>query len=187
MRTGLWAGAAAASVSLLLTATAQAEIFTPGLYTVLNYLGDAPDFKKIPGVEVPSYLDGAEVDAGWRFNRFYSVEASYAYDTGSKNLTGDTFRINVQTAAVDAMGYLPMGRSAWSLFGEAGVAATFSSTQADFPHRDSQTSFGGRAGGGLVYQFDDHLGVRIAGRYEWTGLSYMKSAAVGTFGLVWQR
>ena len=47
--------------------------------------------------------------------------------------------------------------------------------------------FGGRAGGGLQYQFDENLGLRVGGRYDWANLPNMKTAATFTVGLVWQR
>ena len=73
-------------LALLVAATISAradDIFTNGLYTVINYSGAYADFKKLPGVLTPSFLDGVEGDVGWRFNRFYSVEGSYSYYTGS--------------------------------------------------------------------------------------------------------
>jgi len=51
----------------------------------------------------------------------------------------------------------------------------------------NETRFGGRAGGGVLYQIDDNLGVRLSGRYEWTGLADMRSAAIFGVGVVWQR
>ena len=47
--------------------------------------------------------------------------------------------------------------------------------------------FGARAGGGLQYQFDENLGLRLGGRYDWTDLPNLRSATVFTVGLVWQR
>lgn len=48
-------------------------------------------------------------------------------------------------------------------------------------------SFGGRAGGGVQYQFDQDLGLRVGGRYELANLTNMKTTAVFAVGLVWQR
>src|SRR5580693_6936168 len=67
---------------------ADADPYIPGFYTVINYSGAFPDYRKIQGVSLPSELDGVEVDMGWRFNRFYSVEASYSYFNGQKNGNG---------------------------------------------------------------------------------------------------
>lgn len=82
---------AAAIVAACLAASGAAHadpIFTTGFYTVINYSGAYPDFKQFKNVNTPSYMDGVEADAGWRFNRYYSVEASYSYFTGSKQPAG---------------------------------------------------------------------------------------------------
>jgi Outer membrane protein beta-barrel domain len=163
-------------------------IFTDGFYTVIGYSGAYPDFKEIKGFHSPSYLDGVEADVGWRFNRYYSVEASYSYFTGSKNpMGGGSYTNTLQTGSIDALGYLPLGRlTPWALYADVGATMYFesASTASASDHSDD---FGGRAGGGLQYQFDQDLGLRVGGRYEWANLTNMKSAAVFTVGLVWQR
>ncbi len=170
------------------TGGAQAEIFTRGLYTVIGYSGARPDFKSIPNVATPSLLDGVEADIGWRFSRFYSVEASYSYFWGSKSSNGISFDSKLQTGSIDALGYLPLGReSPWALYGDIGATAYFASIQSVLLSSSHYTRFGARAGGGLQYQFDDSLGLRLSGRYEWANLPIMKSAEVVTLGLVWQR
>lgn len=180
--------AAALAASLCCAASARADdIFTTGLYTDLGYTGADPDFKKIANVYTPSFMDGVEADMGWRFNRFYSVEASYSYYTGAKNFVGTSFHNTLQTASIDGLGYLPLGyESQWALFGDAGGTAYFESygTVAGTAH---QTRFGARAGGGVQYQFTVDLGVRVEGRYDWADLSNMRSAKVFTIGLVWQQ
>ena len=175
---------------LAASASARADsIFTTGFYTVIGYSGAYPDFKQEIHVNTPSYLDGVEADAGWRFNRYYSIEASYSYFTGSKQPAGNptTFSNTLQTGSIDALGYLPLGRvTPWALFADVGGTGYFesASTASASSHANS---FGARAGGGLQYQFDQDLGLRVGGRYEWANLTNMKSAAVFTVGLVWQR
>jgi opacity protein-like surface antigen len=181
--------AAIVAAGIVAAGTARADsIFTTGLYTVINYSGAYPDFKEITGFHSPSYLDGVEADLGWRFNRYYSVEASYSYFTGSKNPAGGTsFTNTLQTGSIDALGYLPLGAvTPWALYADVGATGYFesASTASSSGHSNS---FGGRAGGGLQYQFDQDLGLRIGARYEWANLTNMKSAAVFAVGLVWQR
>src|SRR5271163_2606903 len=93
---------AAAIVAGCLAASAGARadpIFTTGFYTVIGYSGAYPDFKQELHVNTPSYMDGVEADVGWRFNRYYSVEASYSYFTGSTQPPGGTtFSNTLQTA-----------------------------------------------------------------------------------------
>jgi len=174
---------------LACTGGASAQgIFTPGLYTVINYSGAYPDFKQIAHVNTPSYMDGVEADIGWRFNRFYSIEASYSYFTGSTNPKGGTSATNtLQDGAIDAIGYLPLGPwRSWALYGDVGATWFFESVSSANSNGHADR-IGGRAGGGIQYQFEDDLGIRAGGRYEWANLPNMKSAAVFSIGLVWQR
>ena len=171
----------------IVAGAAQADIFTPGLYTVINYSGAYPDFKKTTTFETPSFLDGVEADLGWRFNRFYSIEASYSYFTGSKRPAGQAFTTQLQTASIDALGYLPFGPgSEWALYGDIGGTAYFlnESTPLAGMHNND---FGGRAGGGLQFQLNEDLGLRVGGRYEWANIKTMRSVEVFSVGLVWQR
>ena len=164
---------------------AQAGSFTPGLYTVINYSGAYPDYRSIKGA--PSFLDGVEADLGWRFNRFYSVEASYSYFTGSNNPASNNLSTTLQTGSIDALGYLPFGHSSpLALYADIGATEFFASAQTP-GSQAHENHFGARGGGGLQYQFDEDLGLRIGGRYEWANLPHMKSAEVVAIGLVWQR
>lgn len=177
-----------AVLTLVAGSAAHADIFHPGLYTVINYSAAYPDYKSIANVYTPSSLDGVEADLGWRFNRYYSVEASYSYFTGSKDSHGTAFTDTLQTASLDGLGYLPLGRSsAWALYGDVGATAYFASATTAKASEGHENRFGGRAGGGLQYQIDDDLGVRVSGRYEWADLTNMRAAEVVAIGLVWQR
>ena len=170
------------------TCAAHADTFTTGLYTVINYAAAVPNYKAVSGVSTPSYLDGVEADIGWRFNRYYSVEASYDYNTGSTRSGGTTFDDTLQSASLEALGYLPFGLdSAWALYGDVGGSAFFAHAETPSANRSGETRFGARAGGGLQYQFSDDMGLRVGGRYEWTGLPTLKSAEMFAVGLVWQR
>jgi opacity protein-like surface antigen len=163
---------------------AEADMLTPGLYTVINYSGGYPDFKSFKGA--PNYLDGVEGDIGWRLNRFYSIEASYSYYSGSTN-NGQSLTTSLQTGAIDALGYLPFGRmSPWALYGDIGATEYFlsASTPTSNAH---ENHFGARAGGGIQYQFDENLGLRIGGRYEWADATHLRDLEVFSVGLVWQR
>jgi len=180
--------AVAVAACVVSAGAVQAQIFVPGPYAVINYSGLLPNFKSAPYVHTPSYLDGGELDVGWRFNRYYSVEASYAYDTGNNNSNGTSLTTNFQTAAIDGLGYLPLGRNTpWALFADAGATVIFAHDLTSLLPGGNETRFGGRAGGGVLYQIDDNLGVRLSGRYEWTGLADMRSAAIFGVGVVWQR
>ena len=180
--------AMALAAGLTLAGAARADdIFTTGLYTVIGYSGAYPDFKHVAGVNTPSYLDGVEADIGWRFNRFYSVEASYSYFTGSTNPADGSFSNTLQDGSIDALGYLPLGSwRDWALYSDIGGTWFFESASngTGEGHADR---IGARVGGGLQYQFEDDLGIRAGGRYEWANLPNMKSAAVFSVGLVWQR
>jgi opacity protein-like surface antigen len=174
----------------VIAGAAHADNFIPGLYTVINYSGAYPDFKNnVPlGFSSPSFLDGVEADIGWRFNRFYSMEASYSYFTGSKNSPGSTsFTTQLQTASIDALGYLPFGpRSEWALYADVGGTGYFLNQSTPIVGVHSNR-FGGRAGGGVQFQFNEDLGLRVGARYEFANLPAMKSATVFAIGLVWQR
>jgi len=175
----------AAAILIATAGAAQADMFTPGLYTVINYSGAYPDYRNFKGA--PTFLDGVEADVGWRFNRFYSVEASYSYFTGSNNPASNNLSTTLQTGAIDALGYLPFGyASPFALYADVGATGYFAS--ADTPtSQGHENSFGARAGGGLQYQFDEDLGLRVGGRYDWANLPHMKAAEVFAVGLVWQR
>jgi len=178
--------AAVLAAGTVFAGAAEAQGIFNGLYTVIGYSGAYPDFKHGAGLHTPSYLDGVEADVGWRFNRFYSMEASYSYFTGSSNSAGGpSFNNTLQDGSIDALGYLPLGPwRSWSLYGDVGGTWYFSSAAGLGGHADR---FGGRAGGGIQYQFDENLGLRAGGRWDWANLPQMKSAAVLTIGLVWQR
>jgi opacity protein-like surface antigen len=179
--------AAMLAAGTVFAGAAQAQSVFNGLYTDIGYSGAYPDFKHGAGTHTPSYLDGVEADVGWRFNRFYSIEASYSYFTGSSNTAGGpSFDNTLQDGAIDALGYLPLGPwRDWSLYADVGAAWYFEgSTGFGGVNADR---FGGRAGGGIQYQFDENLGLRAGGRYDWADLPNMKSAAVFTVGLIWQR
>jgi len=171
---------------------AFADNFIPGLYTVINYSGAYPDFKNnntlLPGSSTPSFLDGVEADIGWRFNRYYSMEASYSYFTGSKNTPGvPALTTQLQTASIDALGYLPFGpRSEWALYGDVGGTGYFLNESTPLVGVHSHR-FGWRAGGGVQFQFNEDLGLRVGARYEAANLPAMRSAEVFAIGLVWQR
>lgn len=179
--------AALLAAGTVFAGAAQAQDMFNGLYTVIGYSGAYPDFKHVAHVNTPSYLDGVEADVGWRFNRFYSVEASYSYFTGSTSPSGQSFTNTLQDGSIDALGWLPLGPwRNWALYGDVGGTWYFANASTAFNsgHADN---FGARAGGGIQWQFDDNLGLRAGGRYDWANLPNMKSAAVFTVGLVWQR
>ncbi len=179
---------AAAILALCAAGSAEADPYIPGMYTVINYSGALPDFKKISGVSLPSQLDGVEADIGWRFNRFYSVEASYSYFTGQKTGNGQSVTAQLQDGSLDALGYLPLGwGSPWALYGDVGGTYYFANAHTATASSGNESNFGARAGGGLQYMIDEDLGVRLSGRYEWADLTHMRSAEVYTIGLVWQR
>jgi opacity protein-like surface antigen len=188
MRIRLNAAILAACAFLGGAVDANADVFTAGLYTVINYSGAYPSFKSVAGVSAPSFLDGVEADAGWRFSPFYSVEASYDYHSGSKEFGGITNDVTLQSASLDALGYLPFGwGSPWALYGDVGGSAFFAHEETVSASGGDETRFGGRAGGGLQYQFSDNIGARAGARYEWLGLPDLKSMEVFTIGLVWQQ
>ena len=178
--------AAVLAAGTVFVGAAQAQSTFNGLYTVIGYSGAFPDFKHGAGVHTSSYLDGVEADVGWRFNRFYTMEASYSYFTGSNDTPGGpSFNNTLQDASIDALGYLPLGPwRDWSLYADVGATWYFESNNG---FGGNSNNFGGRAGGGIQYQFDENLGLRAGGRYDWADLPNMKSAAVFTVGLVWQR
>jgi hypothetical protein len=180
---------AAAIMALCAAGSAQADPYIPGLYTVINYSAAFPDFGKITGVSLPSELDGVEADIGWRFNRFYSVEASYSYFVGQKTGNGQSLTVDLQDGSLDALGYLPLGwGSPWALYGDVGGTYYFASSHTvSASLTGNSSSFGARAGGGLQYMIDEDLGVRLSGRYDWANITHLKSAEVVTIGLVWQR
>jgi len=180
--------AAVLAAGTVFAGAAQAQGLFNGLYTDIGYSGAYPDFKRNPHVNTPSYLDGVEADVGWRFNRFYSVEASYSYFSGSKNPAGgQSFTNTLQEGSIDALGFLPLGPwRDWALYADVGGTWFFESVSSASSNGHAN-DFGGRAGGGIQYQFDENLGLRAGGRYEWANLPNMKSAAVFTVGLIWQR
>jgi hypothetical protein len=167
---------------------ANADPYIPGLYTVINYSAAFPDYRKIPDISLPSELDGVEADIGWRFNRFYSVEASYSYFTGQRTGNGQSITTTLQDGSLDALGYLPLGWSSpWALYDDISGTYYFASANTATTSFSNESKFGARAGGGLQYMIDEDLGVRLSGRYDWADLSHMRSAEVFTIGLVWQR
>lgn len=179
---------AALLVVLVAAESARAEPFIPGLYTVINYSAAFPDFRNLPHTPLPSLLDGVEADIGWRFNRFYSVEASYSFFTGQRNSGATSLTTTLQDGSVDALGYLPFGReSPFALYGDIGATYYFASANTATASTGNQSKLGARAGGGLQYMISDDLGVRLSGRYDWADLSHMREAKVVTIGLVWQR
>jgi opacity protein-like surface antigen len=177
------------SACLFVASGAMADPFMPGLYTVINYSGAYPDYRKIPHVSFPSELDGVEADIGWRFNRFYSIEGSYSYFNGQKNADGESLTSELQDGSIDALGYLPFGYSSpFALYADVGATYYFADAHtATSSVEGNESNFGARAGGGVQYMIDDDLGVRISGRYDWADLNHLRAAEVFAVGLVWQR
>jgi len=187
MKHRIAAASLAAGIAFAGSAYAQSTTYS-GFYTVINYTGAFPDFKKVAGVSTPSYLDGVEANVGWRFNRFYTMEASYDYYSGSTHNTpgGPSFNTTLQQGSLDALGYLPLGYwRSWSLYGDIG--GTWYSLSSNGVGALREDRWGGRAGGGVQFQIDDDLGVRLGGRYEWMNMRVLKSTEVFSVGLVWQR
>jgi Outer membrane protein beta-barrel domain len=178
--------AASLAAGIAFAGSAHAQGVYNGFYTVINYTGAFPDFKRVTGISTPSYLDGVEANVGWRFNRFYTMEASYDYYSGSTHSPGGpSFNTTLQQGSLDALGYLPLGYwRSWSLYGDIG--GTFYALSSN-GLGGSNDRWGGRAGGGVQFQIDDDLGVRLGGRYEWMNMRVLKSTEVFSVGLVWQR
>jgi len=182
------AGAALAASMLGASGALADDPYIPGLYTVINYSGAFPSYKKVPTISFPSELDGVEADIGWRFNRFYSVEASYSYFEGQKNANGQSLTSELQDGSIDALGYLPFGYSSpWALYADVGGTYYFASAHTVTLSTGNESTFGARVGGGLQYMIDEDLGVRLSGRYDWADLTHVRAATVFAVGLVWQR
>src|SRR5262245_13175936 len=135
-------------------AAAQEAAQVAGWYGGLN-LGAS----HLSGIDLGDSLDRSEtgygLDLGYRVNRNFGVEASYA-DLGKFHFEtaageGDFHPKSVSLAAV---GILPL-EAGWSLFGKAGVARTETKVGAPFDSSDSEN--GVLAGAGVMYDFNRTL------------------------------
>lgn len=114
---------AAAIAVVFMTNPGQAQTrpdeFASGAYTVVSSNAWAPVYSNDVRSFAPSLLGGFDVEEGWRFNRYYAVEAGYALATGSSQY----IRLTVQAVSLDALGYLPFGyHRKFALFGDVGVS-----------------------------------------------------------------
>jgi hypothetical protein len=175
-------GVGGCALALAVSAAANAADFQPGLYNTVGYEALWPTYKNGVGALAPSMLNGFDVGAGWRFNRYYTVEGSYGYATG----TSSFLELSAQTISLDGMGYLPFGKgSGFALLSDVGVSDVFGHATTAFGRGDS-SAFGPHIGAGAQIQFSDTIGLRGIVKYQWANFDLLDGATVGTVDLIWR-
>jgi opacity protein-like surface antigen len=180
----LFIGVALAAAMSSCAVAASTDPYESGFYLATGNESWVPAYKNDLSSYAPKYLYGGDIQGGWRFNRYYSIEAGYAIATNSA-----TVRATVQAVSIDAYGYLPLGRAShFALFATAGASelwGTASVTGYGYSVSATSNAFGGRVGGGLQYQINRHFGFRISSRYEFANFAGVKGAGVGAVSFVW--
>lgn len=139
-------------------------------------------------------LSGGDIHIGARIHKYLGFEGSYLWtpDATKDNVlgTGINTKVNVQGAALDAMGYLPVLDS-----GKAELIATagVSRLKAKFSlggvaaGSGSEWETKGRVGGGAQYWVTEHANVRGLVRYQGASFSdALANAWIYSLGLNWQ-
>lgn len=185
MKSFIWGAALCAALSsFAVAAQAAGDPFQPGFYLSGGSEVWVPTYRYGLSAIAPNVLYGGEIDAGWRFNRYYSVEAGYSAAAGSA-----TVAATVQALSIDAYGYLPLGRgSHFALFGTAGVSelrGTAIGTGYGYYVISTSYAFGGRFGAGAQFQFNQNWGLRAGARYQFADFSSASGALVTSVQVVW--
>ena len=149
-----------------------------GMYVGAAY-GQATTKKNVSNVNFDESSLGWKLYAGSRFFKFFGAEASYI-DFGSPDgtINGVTWKADSHGAGAFLVGALPIGDH-FELFAKAGILyVSTETTIAGVFKSASDTS--GAYGGGVMFIFGGHLGVRVeAEKFEVSDLDNLWMYSAG--------
>jgi len=132
-----------------------------------------------------SELNAFAVSVGARFNKYAGFEVFYQQsEDAEKNIYADRLealssKVQYKIQGIDIIGYAPVNNN-MDFVGSVGI--TYSKADYSFTYldrisgiaeeigKDSQKKFGFRLGAGTQYNINEHLSLRLMGRYNYTGI-----------------
>jgi outer membrane protein with beta-barrel domain len=148
------------------------------------YFGASVGETKIKAEESGFNFDGSatsyKIYAGYRFFKFFGVEASYL-DFGSPDDSSGGTDVSVSATGWDAfaVGVLPFGKH-FEIFGKYGLVFWNSDTDVSGSGTNSDSGNDTVYGAGLAFIFGKHLGVR--GEYERYNIQNTDSVDIVSIG-----
>lgn len=130
-----------------------------------------------------SYHSGA-VNAGVRFYDYLGLEAFYQQSGERKNHKADgDYKSEFLAYGLDMYAYAPVYCSGFNFLGSLGLANY--RVRLKYPEVKSkhQERIGYRVGIGAQYDFDEHWGIRVMGRYTYLGMARLNNLKEVTAGL----
>ncbi|MGC9954491.1 MAG: outer membrane beta-barrel protein [Rhizomicrobium sp.] len=170
---------------------AYADNYVTGVYIGGDFTQAEVNYKSpiIEGLVGPQTPNGMSVDVGWRFSKYYTVEASYFSVNGDRNSPTGTTSVQAEGIFLDGMGYLPIAHSDVSIISDVGlgwVNGKDAASSATTIFTASEDRFAGRIGAGVQWQASEEFGVRVLVRYQYMSFTVSKSAIMENLGFVFQ-
>lgn len=129
-------------------------------------------------------FNAGKFNLGMQFYKNWNLEFSFQQSGELKSKSspdGRQVKNYFTTYALDLYGKYPMFCSKLSLLGTAG-AGIYHAKYKKMP-KSSYNRVGYRAGLGLQYDFNEHFGARVVGRYSYIGSSYTNNLKEVTAGI----
>ena len=177
-----------ASAACLLSLNAQAaECMDPRPYVGLDYSYVDAGMKKINGTKwFESKFNTGSANVGLNLNRYFGVEAFYQLSQNKTKRVGESKgKMKFDAYGLDLMGYMPVYEKL-DLVGTLGLAEyKFKGNRMHPAGQDKykKDGIGIRMGGGLQYNFTDHIALRALARYNWVDISKVNHIAEFSAGL----
>ena len=174
-----------AGVACLFSFGANAEDYKP--YVGLDYVFSNANIKKEYNVK-KDYNSGA-INAGMKVGDYMGLEAFFQQSMEEKKNISDTQNTKSKFHAygIDLYGYMPIPEcnDTFNLLGSIGLANYNMETKFNGIERGKidKDRMGYRVGLGAQYNFDEHWGARIMGRYTYLGAKALKDLKEVTAGI----
>lgn len=121
-----------------------------------------------PKIAYPNNFSGIMLNTGFRYQRFIGMEFGYTqFQRKSKTLGISTVSFQPRAGYGDLKLYYPIQK--WDIYGIAGVSfgsiPLFQFTTPTILTQFSSSTVAPRLGLGVDYNFNQHIGVRVEGKY----------------------
>ena len=174
-----------AGVACLFSFGTNAEEYRP--YVGLDYVFSNANIKKEYNMK-KDYNSGA-VNAGIQIGEYTGLEAFFQQSGERKKNITDTLNNKTKFHAygLDLYGYMPVPEcnEKFSLLGSIGIANynIESKYNGDIRGKIDKDRIGYRVGLGAQYNFNEHWGARVMGRYSYLGTKVLKDLKEVTAGI----
>ncbi len=161
-----------AGAACFLSLSANAAEIDVKPYVGLDYVYTSADMKDNMDQVLEDKYHSFNLNAGARFNKYVGVEAFYQKSGEEEksvvDVDGDTLKAKTRFDAygLDVAGYLPLTEK---LEGVASVGLAHYKFKlkagGDYEGSESESNMGYRLGLGAQYNFDEHVALRVMGRF----------------------